>query len=153
MARPSKLTPETHAVIVDAILHGATYKDAAEAAGVEYNTFNEWMKKGVDSKSGAYREFNEAVGVANAQCAVNFTRVIQTAAAKGDAKFALEWLKRRRRADWGDNVDVTTNNQPLETPKDDNVRFERAISTLANALREIIPATGNGEKSEMDTSK
>ncbi len=108
MARPSKLTEATHAVIVDAILHGATYKDAAEAAGVEYNTFNEWMKKGADAKTGAYREFNEAVGVANAQCAVNFTRVIQSAAAKGDAKFALEWLKRRRRAEWGDNVDVTT---------------------------------------------
>ena len=113
MARPSKLTPETHAVIVDAILHGATYKDASEAAGIEYNTFNEWMKKGADAKSGAYREFNEAVGIANAQCAVNFTRIIQSAAAKGDAKYALEWLKRRRRAEWGDNVDVTSDGKAL----------------------------------------
>ena len=113
MARPSKLTPETHTVIVDAILHGATYKDASEAAGIEYNTFNEWMKKGADAKSGAYREFNEAVGIANAQCAVNFSRVIQSAAAKGDAKYALEWLKRRRRAEWGDNVDVTSDGKAL----------------------------------------
>ena len=113
MSRPSKLTPETHAVIVDAILHGATYKDASEAAGIEYNTFNEWMKKGADAKSGAYREFNEAVGIANAQCAVNFSRVIQSAAAKGDAKYALEWLKRRRRAEWGDNVDVTSDGKAL----------------------------------------
>ena len=113
MARPSKLTPETHAVIVDAILHGATYKDASEAAGIEYNTFNEWMKKGADAKSGAYREFNEAVGIANAQCAVNFSRVIQSAAAKGDAKYALEWLKRRRRAEWGDSVDVTSDGKAL----------------------------------------
>ena len=113
MARPSKLTPETQTVIVDAILHGATYKDASEAAGIEYNTFNEWMKKGAEAKSGAYREFNEAVGVANAQCAVNFTRIIQSAAAKGDAKFALEWLKRRRRAEWGDSVDVTSGGERI----------------------------------------
>ena len=114
MPRPSKLTPETQTVIVDAILHGCTYKDAAEAAGIEYNTFNEWMKKGEEAKSGAYREFNEAVKVANAQCAVNFTRIIQTAAAKGDAKYALEWLKRRRRAEWGDNVDVTTGGEMVK---------------------------------------
>ena len=108
MARPSKLNPETHAVIVDAILHGATYKDASEAAGVSYDTFNEWVKAGREAGRGKFFEFSEAVGVANAQCAVNFTRVIQSAAAKGDAKYALEWLKRRRRAEWGDNVDVTT---------------------------------------------
>ena len=114
MARPSKLTPEAQTAIVDAVLHGCTYKDAAEAAGIDYNTFNEWMKKGAAGKSGAYREFNEAVSIANAQCAVNFTRIIQTAAAKGDAKYALEWLKRRRRSEWGDNMDVTSDGDKLE---------------------------------------
>jgi len=114
MARPSKLTPEAQAAIVDAVLHGCTYKDAAEAAGVDYNTFNEWMKKGAEGKSGTYREFNEAVSKANAECAVNFTRVIQTAAAKGDAKYALEWLKRRRRSEWGDNVDFTSDGKAIQ---------------------------------------
>lgn len=133
MARPSKLTPEAKASIVEAILHGCTYKDAAESAGVEYNTFNEWMKKGADAKSGAYREFNEAVGVANAQCAVNFTRIIQTAAAKGDAKYALEWLKRRRRSEWGDNVDVTSAGDKLQTPV---VIIEVVKSTEAEASDE-----------------
>lgn len=114
MARPSKLTPESSEKIVDAILHGATYKDAAESAGIDYNTFNEWMKKGADAKNGAYREFNEAVSKANAECAVNFTRVIQSNAAKGDWKAALEWLKRRRRGEWGDAVDVTSGGEKIE---------------------------------------
>lgn len=113
MARPSKLTPETQNTIVEAILHGCTYKDAAEAAGVHYDTFNEWMKAGTENKRGKFFEFSEAVQAANAQCAVNFTRVIQTAAAKGDAKYALEWLKRRRRSEWGDNVDVTTGGEKV----------------------------------------
>jgi len=90
-----------------------TCKDAAEAAGVHYDTFNEWMKAGKEATRGRLFEFSEAVQAANAQCAVNFTRVIQTAAAKGDAKYALEWLKRRRRAEWGDNVDVTTGNEKI----------------------------------------
>jgi transposase len=113
VARPSKLTPEAQAAIVDAVLHGCTYKDAAEAAGVWYTTFNDWMQKGAEAKSGQFHEFYEAVSKANAECAVNFTRVIQTAAAKGDAKYALEWLKRRRRAEWGDNVDVTTGGEKI----------------------------------------
>ena len=114
MARPSKLTPETHAAIVDAILHGATYKDAAESAGVWYNTFNEWMKSGEEAKSGKFYEFNVAVRQAEAQCRLNMTRVIQSAAAKGDWKAAEAYLKKRDRANWGDNVDVTSGGERIK---------------------------------------
>ena len=106
MARPTKLTPEAQEQIVDAILHGATYRDAAEASGVVYDTFNNWMLRGKDAKRGKYFEFFEAVSVANAQCAVNFTRVIQSKAALGDWKAAEAWLKRRRREDWGDVIEI-----------------------------------------------
>ena len=133
MARPSKLTPEAKASIVEAILHGCTYKDSAEAAGISYDTFNEWMKAGEEAKKGAFFEFSEAVKAANAQCAVNFTRVIQTAAAKGDARYALEWLKRRRRSEWGDNVDVTSGGDKLQSPV---VIIEVIKSTEAEASDE-----------------
>lgn len=114
MARPTKLTPETHSAIVEAILHGATYKDAAEAAGVWYTTFNEWMRKGEEAKSGQFYEFNHAVRQAEAQCRLNMTRVIQSAAAKGDWKAAEAYLKRRDRQNWGDNVDVTTGGEGIK---------------------------------------
>ena len=113
MARPSKLTPETHAAIVDAILHGATYKDAAEAAGVWYTTFNDWMQRGEQAKSGQYYEFYDAVHQAEAQCRLNMTRVIQSAAAKGDWKAAEAYLRRRDRVNWGDNVDVTSGGKAI----------------------------------------
>ena len=113
MARPSKLTPDTHAAIVDAILYGATYKDAAESAGVWYNTFNEWMKAGEEAKSGKFYEFNVAVRQAEAQCRLNMTRFIQSAAAKGDWKAAEAYLRRRDRANWGDNVDVTSGGKAI----------------------------------------
>jgi len=45
---------------------------------------------------------------------VNMTRMIQQAAANRDWKAALEWLKRRRRADWGDNVDFTSGGEKVK---------------------------------------
>jgi len=113
MARPSKLTPETHAVIVESILHGATYKDAAEAAGVNYDTFNEWMRAGAEGKTGKFSEFFGAIRQAEAQCRLNMTRVIQSAAAKGDWKAAEAYLRRRDRVNWGDNVDVTSGGEAI----------------------------------------
>jgi hypothetical protein len=125
---------------VDAILYGASYKDAAEAAGVWYNTFNEWMKKGEEAKSGAYHEFNEAVRKANAECARNMTRVIQTAAAKGEWKAALEWLKRRRQEDWGDRnaLDLTNSDGSLQ-----KVIF--VDDTGDNKTPEAPPSASGGE--------
>ena len=118
MARPSKLTPEIHVKIVEAILYGASYKDAAESVGVVYDTFNNWMLAGKEAKNGKFYEFFEAVSKANAECAVNFTRVLQTNAAKGDWKAALEWLKRRRPAEWGDSsrVDLTSGGEKIQPP-------------------------------------
>ena len=114
MARPSKLTPQIQTAIADNVLHGATYRDACESVGVAYSTFNEWMKQGREQKSGRFRMFLEAIEAANAQAAVNFTRVIQSAAAKGDWKAAESWLKRRRREDWGDGVDVTSGGEKIK---------------------------------------
>jgi len=156
MARPSKLTPEVQATIAEAILYGCTYRDAAESAGVDYNTFNEWRKAGEIAKSGKFYEFNEAVTKANAECAKNMTRVIQTAAAKGEWKAALEWLKRRRRDEWGDSasLDLSNSDGSLKPEKGiDDATFERAITTLTATLREVIPATDSGQNSDMGSAK
>ena len=117
MARKTKLNEEIHAQIVDAILHGATYKDAAEAAGIWYTTFNDWMKLGDQATSGRFYNFYHAVRKAEAQCRLNMTRVIQSAAAKGDWKAAEAYLKRRDRENWGDNLDVTSGNEQIKQPQ------------------------------------
>ena len=82
--------------------------EAAEAAGVDYGTFNDWMHKGEQEERGKFRQFNQQVRKAEAECRLNFTRVIQRAAAQGDWKAAEAYLKRRDRSNWGDNVDVTS---------------------------------------------
>ena len=57
MARPSKLTPEIQKRIGDNIALGLTYRLAAEAAGITYKTFNEYMNRGQTEKSGKYYQF------------------------------------------------------------------------------------------------
>ena len=113
MARPSKFTPEVTETIIKALQIGATYKDAAEAAGVDYDTYNEWIKAGKAAKSGRFSEFSEAVRKAEAQARLNYLSTIAQAAAKGDWKAAEAFLKRRDRANWGDVVDVTSGGQAL----------------------------------------
>ncbi len=66
MPAPTKLTPETQAAIVQAVAAGATYRAAAEAAGIAYNTFNDWMKAGEAAHTGAKRALYDAVQKANA---------------------------------------------------------------------------------------
>ena len=108
MARPSKFTPEVTETIIKALQIGATYKDAAEAAGVDYDTYNNWIQEGKTAKSGKFFEFFGAVRKAEAQARLNYLSTIAQAAAKGDWKAAEAFLKRRDRANWGDTVDVTT---------------------------------------------
>ena len=114
MARPSKLTPEVQETIVKAIGLGASYADAAHAAGVSYETFNEWMKAGATAKTGRFLQFSEAVRKEEADAALRHLAVINNAAAKGDWKASLEWLRRRRRQDWGDSVDVTSGGDKVQ---------------------------------------
>ena len=113
MARPSKFTPEVTETIIKALQIGATYKDAAEAAGVDYDTYNEWIKAGKAAKSGKFSEFSELVKRTEAQARLNYLSTIAQAAAKGDWKAAEAFLKRRDRANWGDGIDVTSGGQAL----------------------------------------
>ena len=132
MARPSKLTPETIKTLTDAIGLGASYVDACGAAGISYGTFALWMQKGQEQKKGEYFDFFEAIRAEEAAATLRHLAVINNAAAKGDWKASLEWLRRRRRAEWGDSVALTdpdgkkfelivkyadTDNKPPEAPQ------------------------------------
>ena len=73
MARPTKLTPELQQRIGENIALGLPYSLAAEAAGITYQTFNEWHKKGKNSKSGEYFKFYKFIQKCNADAAKNIT--------------------------------------------------------------------------------
>ena len=106
--RPTKLHPEIKDALYESISNGAVFRDAAEGAGVSYQTFLNWMDKGEKSRSGIFRDFFDSMRKAEAVARLRFTSTIAQAAAKGDWKAAMEFLKRRDRDNWGDNVDVTS---------------------------------------------
>jgi len=114
--RPSKLTPETIKTLTDAIGLGASYVDACGAAGIDYTTFAKWIQKGKDATKGEYFDFFYAIREEESAATLRHLAVINNAAAKGDWKASLEWL-RRRRAEWGDNIDHTSGGEKLQPPQ------------------------------------
>ena len=108
MARPTKLTPEVQELICKAIRIGATYQAAAEAAGISYETFNEWRK----CKTTKFLRFSEAVDRANADAQLDLLAKVQTFGDK-DWRASTWILEHRFKQDYGNAVDVTTGGESL----------------------------------------
>lgn len=99
--RPSKLTPQVHNRIIEAIKQGATYDLASKYGGIAYNTFNEWMKRGAQEDEGPFRDFYDAVKLAEGQAAMHWLSLIQMAAHGGNWQAAAWKLERRYPNEYG----------------------------------------------------
>jgi hypothetical protein len=107
MSRPTKLNPDTHKAIVDALAIGATRKDAAHAAGVDYTTFLNWMKQGEDATRGAFFKFFHDVTKAEADVRLKFTATFAKAAQGGDWRAAERYLRMRDPENWIERQEIT----------------------------------------------
>lgn len=117
--RPSKFNSERGEAICSALQEGATRKSAAEAAGVTYRCFLQWLQAGEEEgDDGEFFQFFHAVARAEAEaenaCASRL--LLETRSAQGDWRAASEWLKRRRRDDWAEKqiVDANVTRDPLD---------------------------------------
>ena len=99
MARPTKFTDRVCAKILEGLQAGLTRSAATGRAGVHPAQIGRWC---ADNPG-----FATNCDIAEAEAEARFTAIITNAAQNGDPKMALEWLKRRRRDDWGDNERVT----------------------------------------------
>jgi hypothetical protein len=111
MARPSKLTQETAAVIIASIQVGAFANAAAEAAGIAESTFYAWLQRGeaaqaaldrgqpVSPEEGRFLEFSQAIARASAEAEVAAANLLFEAAS-ADWRAAVAWLERRHPARW-----------------------------------------------------
>jgi len=86
MGRPSLLTPESHKAIVAAIRAGAYDWIAAEANGIDRETFKLWMRTGTRTKREPYLSFVRDVRTARAQA-----RLSAEIEVRKDAPFS--WLR------------------------------------------------------------
>ena len=99
MGRPTKLTPDVQERIVQALRAG-NYADAAvRSAGIATSTFYRWLERGEDETTGIYREFRDAVRLAEAEAEVHAVAVIRRAM-PDDWRAAMTYLERRHPDRW-----------------------------------------------------
>lgn len=109
VGRPTKLTPEVHQTIVDAIRAGASRQAAAETAGVGFSTLKEWMVRGEGQhpdrpQESIFAAFSADVHAAEADFERTLVRQVMEYGAMGDKPDwrAPAWLLERRFSDrWG----------------------------------------------------
>lgn len=99
--QPSKLTPDRLEKILEALREGNYRDSAAEAAGISYQTFRNWEKRGEAEKSGRFWTFLEAIRKAEAEGELHNLKIITNAAEDGDWRAAAWQLERKNPAKWG----------------------------------------------------
>lgn len=119
MARPTTLTPETAALICDALRGGNTRKASAAYAGVEEACFREWVRKGNKGVE-PYAAFTDALRKAEADAVVRNVAIVQKAASTSWQASAW-WLERKFPADWSRDQTIIR-------------RLEKQVAELEKAL-------------------
>lgn len=93
MSRPSKLNPQTKAILIQAIEGGMNYEDSCRLARISYKTFRNWMNKGKVAKSGTFYQFFHDIEYAKAKGLAFHLGVVNNAARNGDwhaSRFILQ---------------------------------------------------------------
>lgn len=98
MARPTKYTPERRKVILEGLRAGLSRYAVSGLAEIADSQLHRWCER--------YAGFAEDCLIAEQAAAARFESVVIKDAANQNVDTALQWLKRRRRADWGDNVGI-----------------------------------------------
>jgi transposase len=100
--RPSKFSIESQEIICKAIANGSTYAEAAELAGVTYNTLLNWKHRGEQAKSGKLFEFFNTLKKAEDQSEAELLSRIVDAGRDPKHWQANAWILERRMPDrWG----------------------------------------------------
>lgn len=107
MARPTKLTPDVAAKIVQLVKVGNYAERAAQMVGVEPRTFYRWMERGRAQRRGRYRQFCQVVRQAKAEREGRLVTIVSLGAER-DPKLALEMLSRTDPKRWArrDNLNL-----------------------------------------------
>jgi len=115
MVRPTKFTAETVKVVLAGIRAGLPYRLSAEAAGIHYDTLNEWVQgrfpRGADKDLKA--AFPDRLTRARGESAARLTALISTAAST-DWRAAAWLLERRFPESFGKDADLHRRLDALE---------------------------------------
>jgi hypothetical protein len=98
--RPTKLTPELAAIVLDAVEAGNFLATAGSEVGVDYSTLKRWMRRGKSDAPEHVECRAFRVAVLRARAVAERKAVAKVRKAK-DWKAAAWYLERSHRARWG----------------------------------------------------
>lgn len=105
--RPTLLTPETQAKIVEALRAGNYRYPSAQFAGVSTRSFQDWMARGEVEARGIYADFRAAVIEAEKAAEIRAVAIVMKAATT-DPRNAQWWLSHKFPERWADKSRVRT---------------------------------------------
>ncbi len=129
IGRTSKLTDKAQAAIVEALHLGATYRLAAESAGISEGTFYRWM----NGDTPRQRKFQKAIKAAQSNASLGALDKIQRAAEGGSWQAAAWLLERRHPSEYGRNR--------RERPARPSNREQAEIADPPKLTMEVMGAT------------
>lgn len=100
--RPTELTPEAEATILDILRNGGYRRAAANTVGVTYRTLAGWIGQGRKAKSGFFHNFFQRVMQAEQEAENMQVKRVFDASAQ-DVKNAQWWLERKYPERWSQN--------------------------------------------------
>lgn len=107
---PGKLNQAVQDQIVQMIRAGNYFSVACRAAGVSISAATDWMMTGETGgplkPRPIYRRFAEAVREAEAAAEAHAVLIVRKAINEGDARAAMEYLRRRHSERWGDRGQI-----------------------------------------------
>lgn len=128
MGRPTKLTPEVQAKIVQAIRSGNYAEVAAKYAGVSRATFYAWLERGERETEGPYLDFLDAIKAAESAAEVEAVAQVRLAS-RESWQAGMTWLERKFPDRWGrhDRYEITHKQPDVRTLTDEELE---AIASL-----------------------
>lgn len=105
--RPSKLSPEIVGKLEYAFSIGASIEEACFYADIHKDTYYEWVKKN-PQLSDRFEQLRERP--------IFIARESVVKGLQKDPRLAIDFLSRKRKKEFGNNVDITTDGKQLPTP-------------------------------------
>lgn len=141
-ARRAQHRDAKKAAICELLRRGSTIRASTAACGVNVQTFYNWQRDDP--------EFAAAVAAAEGEVETVMAACVADAAPT-DWRAAESWLKRRRRDEWGDSLDIQSIMAQASTLRDDQLArklYGEGAVIEVEGRSEDLPSLGEGDGDE-----
>lgn len=125
MGRPTKLTPELQADLIEALEHGMHQESACNRVGIAKATFYKWMERGRNEPESIYGDLVDAVEKARARPEAEALSAIHAAWRDGTWQAAAWFLERSHPQKYG-----RINRTEISGPEGEPIKVETNVKQV-----------------------